>query len=409
MLLYVRSGGGEESGARVFAASAYSLGMTTQSVLSICGFSYDHLCLQPFPISKPSAHGIIPSWCWTRLRCFSESCCGSRRKRKVAPRKRKVAPRKRSRCPAVPAGMEPGQGALAPAGEQQGMMEDGKVHSASGLFAYLEMLEAQAHEAAVKQEEIEQQEEKLAMLKKKVQELRLQRDELRAKVDLQGKGQLGKEGVMLEPAQPSSQAVLEWKIKSVKAMLQIFYLTGISGKLTKRGVCFCISTAYEGTYLDSYYLDLLIKPEVQIYRHSIPVFIPLEQIAKKYLQTDIRRFLSVLSDHLNAYVGRRFQADRLQEQFPEQIEGPLQRNSLCNLLVFKYYVSSKSKTFSLTARLLYGDLCHSLPTEAIVSCTHAPASLAETAAAHSDLFRRMALHKAFRSFSTAPESAEGAA
>lgn len=59
-------------------------------------------------------------------------------------------------------------------------------------------------------------------------------------------------------------------------------------------------------------MDLLIKPLVKIQRHSVPVFIPLEQIAKKYLQTDIRRFLSVLSDHLNAYVGRRHQADQLE-------------------------------------------------------------------------------------------------
>ena len=64
--------------------------------------------------------------------------------------------------------------------------------------------------------------------------------------------------------------------------------------------------------MDSYYLDLLTEPEVQIYRHSVPIFIPLEEIAKKYLQTDIRRFLSVLSDHLNAYVQRRYQADQLQ-------------------------------------------------------------------------------------------------
>ncbi|NXJ02171.1 CENPO protein, partial [Psophia crepitans] len=267
-----------------------------------------------------------------------------------------------------------------------------------GVLAHLEMLEARAHEAAVKQEETEQQEEKLARLRARVQELRRRRDELRAKVDLQEKGQPGKEGVGSDPAQPSARAVVEWKIKSVKAMLQIFYLTGISGKLTKQGVCFCISTAYEGTYLDSYYLDLLIQPEVRIHRHSVPVFIPLEQIAKKYLQTDIRRFLSVLSDHLNAYAGRRYQADQLQERFSDQIEGTLQRNSLCNLLVFNYDVSSTSKSFPFSARLLYGDLCCSLPTEVVVSCARdAPASLAETAAAHSDLFRRTALHKAFGS------------
>ncbi|XP_074009664.1 centromere protein O [Numenius arquata] len=288
-------------------------------------------------------------------------------------------------------------------------MEERKAYSPEGVFAHLELLEAQAYEAAMKQEETEQQEEKLARLRARVQELRLQRDELRAKLDLQQKGQLGKEGVVSDRAQPSAQAVLEWKIKSVKSMLQIFYLTGISGKLTKRGVCFCISTAYEGTYLDSYHLDLLTKPEVQIYRHSLPIFIPLQQIAKKYLQTDIRRFLTVLSDHLNAYVGRRYQADQLQEHFSDQIEGTLQRNSLCNLLVFNYNVSSKSKTFPFRARLLYGDLCCSLPTEVVVSCTpDAPAALAETAEAHTDLFRRVALHKAFPSFSSAGESLVGA-
>lgn len=52
---------------------------------------------------------------------------------------------------------------------------------------HLEMLEVQAHEAAMKQQEKELQEEKLARLKAKVKELRLQRDELRAKVDLQEK------------------------------------------------------------------------------------------------------------------------------------------------------------------------------------------------------------------------------
>lgn len=166
----------------------------------------------------------------------------------------------------------------------QGKVERGKVYSGDGVLGYLEMLEAQAHELGLKQEEKEQQEKKLDRLKARVQELRARRDELRAKVELQEKRLLDKEGVMADPAQPSAQTVLEWKVKSLKAMLQVFYLTGISGKLTKQGVCFCISTAYEGTYLDSYYVDLLIKPLVKIQRHSVPVFIPLEQIAKKYLQ-----------------------------------------------------------------------------------------------------------------------------
>ncbi|NXN12730.1 CENPO protein, partial [Indicator maculatus] len=273
-----------------------------------------------------------------------------------------------------------------------------------GVFTYLEMLEAQAHEAGRKQEEKKQQEEKLARLKKRVKELRTQKDKLQAKVDLQQKGQTGREGTVSDTTDASAGAVLEWKIRRVKGMLQVFCLTGISGKLTKQGVCFSISTAYEGTYLDSYYLDLLTRPEVRIHHHSVPIFIPLEQIAKRYLQTDIRRFLSVLSDHLNAYAGRKYQADQLQEHFSDQLEGTLQRNSLYNLLVFNYKVPREGKTFPFSARLIYRDLCCSLPTEAMVSCTvKVPESLEETAAAHSELFRHVALHKAFCSFNSAEE------
>lgn len=43
-----------------------------------------------------------------------------------------------------------------------------------------------------------------------------------------------------------------------------------------------------------------------------------------------------------------------------------------------------------------------------LSPADAPAALAETAAAHSDLFRRLALHKAFGSFGSAGEHVDGA-
>lgn len=57
----------------------------------------------------------------------------------------------------------------------------------AGVLGYLEMLEAQAHELGLKQEEKEQQEKKLDRLKARVQELRARRDELQAKVELQEK------------------------------------------------------------------------------------------------------------------------------------------------------------------------------------------------------------------------------
>uniref|UniRef100_A0A8C3BGJ4 Centromere protein O n=1 Tax=Cairina moschata TaxID=8855 RepID=A0A8C3BGJ4_CAIMO len=277
------------------------------------------------------------------------------------------------------------------------------------VLAYLERLEAQGRESARKQEEEEQQEQKLAELKAKVQELRAWRDKLRAKLELQQKGLLEKDSFKMDAEHPSAWAVLEWKIQILRDLLQLFYLTGINGKLTRRGVCFCITTAFEGTYLQSYYLDVLTRPEVRIQCHSVPIFIPLEQIARKHLQTDMRRFLVVLFDHLNAYDGRRYQVDQLQEHFSGRLEGTLQRNSLCNLVVFRYNVSGDSGSFLFSAKLFYSDLCCSLPTEAIVSCMpNAPAELAEMAAAHSEMFRRLALHKAFASFSKAEETQDQA-
>ncbi|NWX93806.1 CENPO protein, partial [Nothoprocta pentlandii] len=183
---------------------------------------------------------------------------------------------------------------------------------------------------------------------------------------------LGNEGVApsAEPdaAQRSARAVLEWKTRSVQDLLQLFYLTGLSGKRTKHGACFCLSTAYEGTYLGCFYVDVTVRPQVRIRRHSVPAFIPLQQLAARHLPADLKRFLSVLSDHLNAYVGRRYQADQLQERFSSHLGGTVQRNSLCNMLAFSYNTSGRSESFPFSARLLYGDPCRSLPTEAVVSC-----------------------------------------
>ncbi|NWI58470.1 CENPO protein, partial [Calyptomena viridis] len=238
-----------------------------------------------------------------------------------------------------------------------------------GMFAQLEVLEARAHREAVEQEKKEQREEKLALLESRVRELRLRRDELRDKVDLQEKGGLGKEGMGSDPALPSARNVLEWRIRSLKGLLQVFHLTGISGKLGKGRMSLTLSTAHGGSHLDSFHLEFLTRPELRIRRHSIPSFIPLEQLSRKFLPRDLRGFLDQLSQHLNAFAGRRFQAEQLQEHFSDWIVGTLQGNSLCNLLVFKYNIPGNNRNFPFRARLLYQDPCRSLPTEVVVSCS----------------------------------------
>ncbi|XP_014465700.2 centromere protein O [Alligator mississippiensis] len=281
-----------------------------------------------------------------------------------------------------------------------------------GVLSRLEKLEARARALALKQEEAEQQQrQEVARLRARIKQLRRRRDELKGKVSLQQAALGRREEATSSGAEPvptarvQERALLQWKVETVEAMLRVFYLTGISGKLTERGVCFCLSTAYDGNYLDSYYLDIVITQPVRIHRHSVPIFIPLKRIAAKYLQTDVRCFLATLSAHLNAYVGRKYQADYLQKHFSAFLGGHWQKNSLYNMLAFNYDVTTESSTFPFRVKLLYGDLDRSLPTEASVSCKEdVPASLLEKAATHSSLFMNMALHKAFDTFRKAAET-----
>ncbi|XP_048372961.1 centromere protein O [Sphaerodactylus townsendi] len=280
-----------------------------------------------------------------------------------------------------------------------------------GILSHLENLEASSHQLALKQRGGEQQQEKVTRLKARIRELRHKRDELRAKIAMSRSGLIGGKDATQNTSQTpqasgtSTQAILEWKVENMKNLLQMFRLTGISGKLTRKGICLCINTAFEGTYLDSYCLHLRVRQPVQIQHHTVPAFIPLKQIADEYLQTDIKRFFSVLSNHLNAYVGRKFQAEQLQKHFAAFLAGPLQGNSLYNLLEFSYRVKPEGKTFPFSAKLTYGDPLSFLPTEATVAHKEdAVASEAEMAASHQTLFHEKPLHEIFHSFTDATEN-----
>ncbi|KAM6221106.1 centromere protein O [Rhynchocyon petersi] len=207
-----------------------------------------------------------------------------------------------------------------------------------------------------------------------------------------------------EPAQTlatSDQRALQTACENMKAVLQAYNFTGFSGKLTSRGACICINTAFEGNFLESYFVDLVIQKPLWIHHHSVPAFIPLEELAAKYLQTDIQHFLYSLSEYLNAYAGRKYQADQLQNDFAASLAGPLQRNALCNLLSFTYKVEPAGQPFPFGARLMYKDLTATLPTD--VSVTYqgkdtVPASWEEWRVSHENLFRTTPLHQVFASF-----------
>ncbi|XP_037668623.1 centromere protein O [Choloepus didactylus] len=271
---------------------------------------------------------------------------------------------------------------------------------APGVLAHLERLETQVNRSHKEFGEPQAMENALGT---RLQKLRLLRDKLRADLKhRQARVKASTANVDRDQALAiSEQEVLETKRENMKAILQAYRFTGLSGKLTSRGVCVCISTAFEGNLLDSYFVDLVIQKPLRIESHSVPIFIPLEEIAAKYLQTDIQHFLFSLCEYLNAYSGRKYQADRLQKDFAAFLAGPLQRNSLCNLLQFTYKVEPRSQSFPFCARLTYKDLTITLPTDVTITCQGMEAlstSWEEQRASHENLFRTKALHKVFTSF-----------
>ncbi|CAH6786875.1 centromere protein O [Phodopus roborovskii] len=272
-----------------------------------------------------------------------------------------------------------------------------------GVLAHLERLEAQMNRSSRRSEELTVH-TKESSLRTKIHELRRQRDKLRAEVK-QRRATIKVSSANEDPnrtVELSEPEDLARQWGNVKSILRAYRFTGLSGKLTSHGVCVCISTAFEGNLLDSYFVDFVIEKPLRIHHHSIPVFIPLEKIATAYLQTDIQRFLFSLWEYLNAYSGRKYQMDLLETDFSAFLTGPLQRNALCNLLSFTYEVDQGRQTFSFSATLQYENLTAALPTDVTVTCPGAEASTTcweEHKAAHEILFQTKPLHQVFASFS----------
>ncbi|XP_070284899.1 centromere protein O isoform X2 [Myotis yumanensis] len=216
--------------------------------------------------------------------------------------------------------------------------------SGAGVLAHLERLEAESRK------KFEEPQGAESALGNKIRNLRSLRDKLRAEVNRRR----AEVEASVEPDQTfevSEQEVLERKRENVKSILQAYRFTGLSGKLTSRGVCVSISTAFEGNLLDSYFVDLVIQKPLRIHHHSIPVFIPLEEIAAKYLQSNIQHFLYSLCEYLNAYSGRKYQADRLQRS---QMASP-------SHFVLDCYIRTSQEPFQLTSLLLIKERMHCPP------------------------------------------------
>uniref|UniRef100_A0A3B5LAR9 Centromere protein O n=1 Tax=Xiphophorus couchianus TaxID=32473 RepID=A0A3B5LAR9_9TELE len=233
-----------------------------------------------------------------------------------------------------------------------------------GVLSHLSLLEVQARSRG---SQVPQQPSRVKELKAKVEALTSQRDQLKAEAPVDKQRVDGEDEEMDVDSESSELFHLMARHSELMDLLHAHNLIGgYDAITTNRGksMCFSLATQYEGVYLDTYNLELNLKPNVRISRHNIPPFIPLNSLAEQSdLQTDVRAFLATVSQHLNAFAGRRQQLKLVKEQH-KSVE-VMESNLLCSILVLMFTVPKKTP---LLCTLEYTDHTRCLPTQVHLNC-----------------------------------------
>ncbi|XP_028250438.1 centromere protein O [Parambassis ranga] len=242
-----------------------------------------------------------------------------------------------------------------------------------GVLSHLNLLKVQARGLKAQPQ---QQQSRVKELKAKVEALKMQREQLKAEIQTHKKLQdlrssmdnrrAEEEEEMNEDSENSQLLRLMARHTQLKDLLHAHHLIGGYDIMrTRKGVCVSLATAYEGFYLDTYNLEIDMKPRVRVSRHNIPPFIPLNSLTEQtHMQTDLRPFLDTLSQHLNALAGRKQQLKLVKEQ--HQSVEVMESNVLCSILVLMLTVLGEKTAVLCT--LDYTDHTRSLPTHVRLEC-----------------------------------------
>ncbi|CAG8595540.1 16564_t:CDS:2, partial [Dentiscutata erythropus] len=141
--------------------------------------------------------------------------------------------------------------------------------------------------------------------------------------------------------------------------LRAYRLTGktiFSLKENRVGLRF--ETFYGGKYREPYYVILSQNEEngqLGIFKHTIPHFIPLNELESDYLNKDIDKFINSLDDYLQAFVTRREEARIMQQDV-----------GVTNLRSNNAYNSIEFSVSVLEFSLAYEDLKLTTPTNVVM-------------------------------------------
>ncbi|XP_041809429.1 centromere protein O [Chelmon rostratus] len=241
--------------------------------------------------------------------------------------------------------------------------------SATGVLGHLGLLEVQARSRKTQP----QQRSRVKELKAKVEALRIQRDQLKAEMETHKNLQKlrasmdkqctneEEEEEMDEESENSQLLRLMARHTQLKDLLHAHHVIGgynIMKTRQGKAVCVSLATAYEGVFLETFNLEIDLKT-MRIIRHNIPPYIPLNSLAEQSnLQTNLRTFLDTLSQHLNAFSGRKQQL-KLVKELHKSVE-VMESNVLCSILVLMFTVP-REKT-AVLCTLDYTDHTRCLPT-----------------------------------------------
>ncbi|KAL9980235.1 hypothetical protein ACROYT_G008793 [Oculina patagonica] len=141
-----------------------------------------------------------------------------------------------------------------------------------------------------------------------------------------------------------------------------YRLTGVSvvSQEAKR-TCFRLETFFNSSYHEPYYVEVELKDNnLKIHKHTVPYFIPIDTISQQYLNSDIKKFFMVISEHLNAFVARREQVQLCQEQHGAKLDGEISCSPAHDFVQLKFK-EVKGQNKGIVVKLTYDALTLTRP------------------------------------------------
>lgn len=220
-----------------------------------------------------------------------------------------------------------------------------------GTLHSLQKLEDMTHDALDEQESIAKQQRQLAILHKSLQQLTQQQDRLMYKLQHGPSKVLSEllkdEDAAIEVTSEAQHAAVISSIAYAKRLktlefIQAYRLSGVTvTRVNDRRIRLRWDTFHQGEYHEAYYMELELKGHMQVYRYTVPHFLPVTNIAEAYLNEDLTYFVDEIGDLLNAYVSRRQQLVQLkQSHFPSIVGDVRCSQSLDYIQLYVLYNNS---------------------------------------------------------------------